>query len=470
MSRVLHWFRSDLRTHDNLALAAAQATGSVVGLYIATPLQWRKHNDAPIKQDYWRRNLHKLEDELRALGIPLVCVEVRKYADIPALLARLMTLWQIGALHCNREYACNEAVRDERVREVCRELGVAMHVHDDHVLMAPERVLNKSGEPFKVFTPFARTLRALLEQQGMPRVARLRAQDMPALAHTSDRRALHELGWGAIDPRWERLWPAGSEAAQRQLDAFCEMRIGDYKSERNQPSVDGTSRLSPALAAGVISVRECWRRATHWYDNDSALAWQNELLWRDFYKGVMTHFPRVCKGYPWRSDVGHVPWRHAEEEFAAWCEGRTGIPIIDAAMRQLLHTGWMHNRLRMLAATFLAKHLLIDWRWGERWFMQQLIDGDFAANNGGWQWCASTGTDAAPYFRVFNPVMQSKRFDPDGRFIRHWLPELAHLDDREIHAPKKQRPADYPPAIVDLAFGRERALNAFKKGDRPLFD
>ncbi|HEY0962274.1 MAG TPA: FAD-binding domain-containing protein, partial [Pseudomonadales bacterium] len=344
-------------------------------------------------------------------------------------------------------------------------LGVPMHVHDDDVLVAPERVMNRSGEPFKVFTPFARTLRAMLPPHGIAQAPELRRQDSQQVARAPEQRALHELNWGEIDSRWESLWPAGGPAALNQLDGFCEKRIDNYKIERDRPAIDGTSRLSPALAAGVLSVRECWNRATQWHEGDSALAWQNELLWRDFYKGVMTHYPRVCKGYPWRGDVGYVPWRHDETEFAAWCEGRTGIPIIDAAMRQLLHTGWMHNRLRMLAATFLSKHLLIDWRWGERWFMQHLVDGDFASNNGGWQWCASTGTDAAPYFRVFNPVTQSKRFDAEGRFIRTWLPELAGLDDREIHEPKTQRPAGYPPAIIDLGYGRERALNAFRSRD-----
>lgn len=462
MSLALHWFRSDLRLHDNLALSAAQRAGTVVALYIATPQQWRSHDDAPIKQDYWRRNLHALEAELAALGIPLVCAEVPSYAGIPALLARLLPLWKVGALHCNREYACNEAARDAAVLAVCRELGVAMQVHDDHVLAAPERVLNKSGEPFKVFTPFARTLRALL-QHGLPEAQRLRRQQAPTLQPFAEQRALHELGWAGSAAHWERLWPAGEKAALKLLDAFCKTRVAGYRLQRDLPAVNGTSKLSPALAAGVLSVRECWRRATQWDGGDGALTWQNELLWRDFYKGVMTHFPHVCRKRAWRSDVGHVPWRHDREEFTAWCEARTGIPLIDAAMRQLQHTGWMHNRLRMLTATFLSKHLLIDWRWGERWFMQHLVDGDFAANNGGWQWCASTGTDAAPYFRVFNPVTQSKRFDPEGAFIRQWLPELAALDSAAIHAPGLLRPAGYPPPLVDLGFGRERALNAFKR-------
>ena len=461
MSLVVHWFRSDLRVHDNLALAAAQAAGTVAALYIATPRQWRKHDDAPVKQDYWRRNLHVLEAALRELGIPLLFMEVPSYAEVPALFARLLPLWKVSELHCNREYACNEEARDASVLQVCRELGITMRVQDDHVLVAPERVMNKSGEPFKVFTPYARTVREML-QHGLPQAQKLRKQELPELPRLPPQRDLRELSWAAIESNWERLWPAGEGAALKQLDAFCKGRIADYKAQRDLPAVDGTSRLSPALAAGVVSVRECWRRATRWRDGADALTWQNELLWRDFYKCVMTHFPHVGKKRAWRSDVGHVPWRHDKREFKAWCEGRTGIPIVDAAMRQLLQTGWMHNRLRMLAATFLAKHLLIDWRWGEQWFMQNLVDGDFASNNGGWQWCASTGTDAAPYFRVFNPVTQSKRFDPEGAFIRRWVPELAALDNKEIHEPETKRPADYPPALVDLAFGRERALNAFR--------
>jgi deoxyribodipyrimidine photo-lyase len=313
VSITLHWFRSDLRLHDNLALSAAQAAGPVVALYIATPQQWRTHDDALVKQDYWRRNLHVLETELRERGVPLL------YVEVPS-----------------------------------------------------------------------------------------------------------------------------------------------YREQRDVPSVDGTSRLSPALAAGALSIRECWRRAP-WQESEGALVWQNELLWRDFYKYVMWHYPHVCKKLAWRGDVGHVPWRHDDKEFRQWCDGRTGIPIIDAAMRQLQHSGWMHNRLRMLTAMFLTKHLLIDWRWGERWFMQHLIDGDFAANNGGWQWSASTGTDAAPYFRVFNPVTQSRRFDPDGTFIRKYVPELAGLDNAAIHDPGLLRPDDYPAPIIDLAFGRERALTAFRK-------
>jgi deoxyribodipyrimidine photo-lyase len=461
VSLALHWFRTDLRVHDNLALSAAQAAGPVAALYIATPRQWRAHDDAPVKQDYWRRNLQVLEAELRALGIPLLYFEVPLYRDIPVLFARLLPALQVGALHCNRELPVNEQLRDTAVQTVCTELGVRMTLHDDRMLVAPERVLNKSGEPFKVFTPYARAMREVV-QQGTPPLAAMQGQQEPVFARLPERRELRELSWPALEPTWERYWPAGESVLRKQLDTFCEDRIDAYRTQRDIPSVNGTSRLSPALAAGVLSVRECWRRSMQQHDGEGALTWQNELLWRDFYQYIVWHYPRVCKKLPWKQDVAYVPWRHDEKEFALWCEGRTGIPIVDAALRQLQQTGWMHNRLRMLAAMFLTKHLLIDWRWGERWFMQNLVDGDLAANNGGWQWSASTGTDAAPYFRIFNPVTQSRRFDPDGTFIRQYLPELAHLDKDSIHDPGLLRPASYPAPMIDLAFGRERALNAFK--------
>ncbi|MEY4640146.1 MAG: hypothetical protein RLZZ227_140 [Pseudomonadota bacterium] len=463
MSLALHWFRSDFRIHDNTALSAAQAEGPVVALYIATPQQWRAHDDAPVKQDYWRRSLHVLESGLRELGIPLLYMEVPSYTEVPALFARLLGAWRVTALHCNREYPLNEHLRDDAVHAVCRELGVPMKRHDDQVLVAPERVLNQSGAPFKVFTPYARAMREILKQ-GVPRAAALRLQQAPDLIRQPEQRDLRELSWGAVEPRWEPLWPAGETVALKQLAAFCRAPIGGYREQRDIPSVDGTSRLSPALATGAVSIRECWRRAPS-EDNDGAFVWQNELLWRDFYKYIMWHYPHVSRKQAWRQDLGHVPWRHDVEDFALWCEGRTGIPIVDAAMRQLQHTGWMHNRLRMLTAMFLTKQLLIDWRWGERWFMQHLVDGDFAANNGGWQWSASTGTDAAPYFRIFNPVTQSRRFDAEGSFIRQYVPELAGLDKAAIHDPGLLRPDAYPAPMVDLAFGRERALNAFKKRD-----
>jgi deoxyribodipyrimidine photo-lyase len=460
---ALHWFRTDLRCEDNTGLRAAQQSGKpVVGLYIATPAQWDNHDDAPIKRDFWHRNLLVLEDALQKLGIPLVCAEVDSYRDIPPLLALLLPALAASELHANREYPLNERQRDEAVASLCGKLGTGFHRHDDAVLVPPTSLLNKSRQPFKMFTPYARSMRERLQAADMRQYS-MRRQQAPELPIFPQQKPVAALDFAVSKTQWAALWPAGEQHAKRQLQHFCQEKIASYRRDRDFPALQGTSEMSPYLAAGVVSVRQCWRAAGVFAEGDGVLAWQNELLWRDFYRYVMWHFPRVSKHQPWRDDVDHVPWRHDEDQFRAWCEGRTGIPIVDAAMRQLLQAGWMHNRLRMLTATFLSKHLLIDWRWGERWFMQHLVDGDFPANNGGWQWSASTGTDAVPYFRVFNPVTQSRRFDAAGNFIRRFVPELAALDDATIHDPGMLRPASYPPPMVELAFGRERALQSFKK-------
>lgn len=458
----LHWFRSDLRLDDNRSLTAAAASGELLCLYIATPAQWRLHDDAAIKLDFWRRNLQLLEERLRSQGIPLLYAQVDSYADIPALLQALLPRLKVGALHCNAEYPLNERRRDEAVAGALQARGIAMQVHDDQGLLAPGTVLNKSGQPFKVFTPFARTLRERLQPGEVPCCAAPGRQAQPETQKLAALCSLDDLAWPEPGQGWAQLWPAGEEHAWLLLRDFLATRVDAYKQQRDLPGIDGTSKLSPQLTAGVLSLRQCWQATLETEPGPGVVAWQNELLWRDFYKYVMFHFPHVCRGWNWREGLQHIPWRHDAEEFAQWREGRTGIPIVDAAMRQLLATGWMHNRLRMITAMFLTKHLLIDWRWGERWFMQHLVDGDYSANNGGWQWSASTGTDAAPYFRIFNPVTQSRRFDARGAFLRHWLPELRDLDDAAIHEPGLLCPDDYPPPMIDLGFGRERALNAFK--------
>ncbi len=269
------------------------------------------------------------------------------------------------------------------------------------------------------------------------------------------------------------LWPAGEAEALRRLELFTVERMKQYKAQRDLPGINGTSTLSPYLAIGAISARTCLAAAARANGgkldsgDEGAMTWISELVWREFYKQVLVAFPRVCMNRAFKPGTERLAWRDDDDDFAAWCEGRTGYPIVDAAMRCLVKTGWMHNRLRMITAMFLTKDLLLDWRKGERFFMQQLIDGDLSQNNGGWQWSASTGTDAAPYFRIFNPFSQSAKFDADGAFIRQWVPELRDVVGEDIHNPGElpgllRLKLDYPSPIVDHDEARERALAAFK--------
>ncbi|MGK3623911.1 cryptochrome/photolyase family protein, partial [Acinetobacter sp. A11] len=275
----------------------------------------------------------------------------------------------------------------------------------------------------------------------------------------------------SVSKEQQDLWPAGENFALEQLDVFIKDHLSDYKLERDFPNVRGTSQLSPYLNIGILSIRQCLQalfRAEHsnfHLTNEGQQTWLDELLWREFYQHILFDFPHVSTHIPFKKDTQKIKWNHNPEHLTAWQTGQTGIPIIDAGMRQLLKTGWMHNRVRMITAMFLCKNLLIDWRVGEQWFMEHLIDGDLAANNGGWQWCASTGTDAVPYFRIFNPIAQSKKFDPNGDYIRQWVEELGHLDNKAIHEPystKTNIQLNYPKPIVDLKGTRLKAIETFK--------
>jgi deoxyribodipyrimidine photo-lyase len=465
MSYQLCWLRADLRMQDNSALIQAIETGPTVVIYIATPEQWQWHDDAPIKIDFWRRNLQVLEQELQAQGIPLICFQVPAYQQIPALITKIIKAWAIQDLHYNIEYPLNESQRDAAVAKVCQQMQVSVHAYEDQCLLPPDLVLTQEGKPFKVFTPYANKCREYLQTSAPVSSYGLSwsssKQKLKTLQSLPEQRSLAALDWPVPQKSWQSLWPAGEEAAQGRLANFVKEKIADYQERRDFPAQEGTSTLSPYLAAGLISVRQCWEQAQGAGANASVRSWCNELLWRDFYKYVMHHYPHVCRHEAWNPNYAAIPWRQDEADFKRWCQGETGFPLIDAAMKQLLETGWMHNRLRMLVAMFLSKNLLLDWRWGERWFMQHLVDGDFAANNGGWQWSASTGTDAAPYFRIFNPVRQSERFDPQGEFIRHYIPALKAESSKTIHDPEKLK-SDYPEPMVDLKFSRDRALSTFR--------
>ncbi|MBX9737495.1 MAG: deoxyribodipyrimidine photo-lyase [Phycisphaerales bacterium] len=475
---ILHWFRVDLRTHDNTALLAAsrESKGRVVGLYVISPSDWNRHDEAPVKIRFILRGLRELSNELAKLNIPLLIRTAPSMSDVPVVVAQVAE--QVGAslVYANRQYELNEVARDESVSyelDCGAKYFVTFH---DQTVIPPAELRTGEDSAYTVFSPYKRRwLTALAERRGVVVGDQPPKQERIVMATTPpDEPPTEVAGFKSEVP--DDLWPAGEREAERRLNDFVHARMRSYKERRDLPAVDGTSALSPYLACGFISARQCLARAMRANQNVAsggdigADTWISELIWREFYKSVLVNFPRVCMGRAFKPETEQIVWSDREDHFEAWTQGRTGIPIVDAAMRALLATGWMHNRLRMIAAMYLTKDLFIDWRKGERWFMQHLIDGDLSQNNGGWQWSASTGTDAAPYFRIFNPVLQSQKFDPDGAFIRRWVPELRDVEGDGIHDPSElpmllRMRLDYHQPLVDRTSVKDRVLAAFKRSE-----
>ncbi|MDR5899030.1 deoxyribodipyrimidine photo-lyase [Halomonas vilamensis] len=466
MARQLVWFRSDLRIVDNTALAAAAAKGSVVAVFLRSVTQWQAHDHGANKLDFYARGVAALKEALEGLNIPLLHRDIDTFDNAPHALLEIARDHQVAALHMNYEYPLNEQHRDRAVFNAFHRAGIDIHGYHDAVAFAPGTLLTGKGDYYGVFTPFAKAWHKNVQ----PEQLTLRDTPSPQTPLDIDSDPLPALPALDDTPVECRQWPAGEHAAADHLERFLRFRGRYYHDQRDFPAVRGTSGLSPYLALGMISYRQCLQAVMsenggHLADGDAGLtAWVSELIWREFYHHVTVGFPKVCRHQPFQDHTRALAWRDDDANFHAWCEGRTGYPLVDAAMRQLVATGWMHNRLRMVTAMFLSKHLLIDWRRGEAFFMRHLIDGEFCANNGGWQWAASTGTDAAPYFRIFNPTTQSTRFDPTGDFIAHWLPELAELPAKARHAPPADllTRLDYPAPIVEHKVARQRALEAFK--------
>lgn len=472
--RHLVWFRRDLRVRDNTALheACRAADGGVVGAFVICPEEWRNHDDAPIKIDFWMRNLRELSAALARLNIPLVIAEAQRTNQIAPRLLAIAKSARCDALYYNHEYEVNESRRDEAVARHLGAAGIRALGFHDHVVFDPASIRTGQSAFYTVFTPFKRAFIARIQREGFRILAAPKKQPEIEVkpSPVPDQVAGFEP---SVDTT---LWPAGEREAHRRLSLFCEERIRAYKEQRDMPALEGTSRLSPYLNSGAISPRQCLSAAREANGDrlDDArpgapgpAQWISEIIWREFYQHVLVGFPRVSMGRAFKPATDRITWNQNPDHFARWCEGRTGVPIVDAAMRQLLATGWMHNRLRMIAAMYLTKDLFLDWRLGERHFMHRLIDGDLGSNNGGWQWSASTGTDAAPYFRIFNPYSQSKKCDPDGAFIRRWVPELAGIEGDAIHEPGTLPPLarsrlNYPEQIVDHARARARVMEAFQ--------
>lgn len=476
--RPLVWFRNDLRVADNTALASAcaRADAGVVAVFLVARKQWEQHDWGSPKIDFILRNVAALSDALMKLHIPLHLIECDTFSAAPKTIAKLAKNQQCDAVFFNREYEVNELARDAAATALCTKEGLEVATFDDQTVLPPDELRTGAGQFYRVFTPFknawidAVTQRLPVQVWAVPKSVRsdvkLSSAGSPTLTLPLPKRE------GSADEKIAKLWPAGEAEAQRRLKSFIAKAIVRYKDDRDFPAVDGTSTLSPYLSAGVISPRQCLVAAMA--ANEGRIdtgergitTWISELIWREFYRHVIVGFPRVCRYQPFKAETKRIAWREDDAGFTAWCEGNTGVPIVDAAMRQLNATGWMHNRLRMVSAMFLTKDLFIDWHRGERYFMQKLVDADLAQNNGGWQWSASTGTDAAPYFRIFNPISQSRKFDPQGVFIRQYCPELRELDDDMIHDPSEIPPLvrghlDYPGPIVDHSAARARVMEAF---------
>ncbi|WP_297370504.1 deoxyribodipyrimidine photo-lyase [Acidocella sp.] len=456
----LMWFRGDLRLTDNPALHAVCAAGGPVALLYVLDER------AGAASRWWlHHSLSALAQDIESLGGHLILRQGDPLTIIPALATEIGA----GAVHVARAFEPAHRALDRALDTALKSRGIALHRHHSLSLFPPERIVTKAGTPYGVFTPFSKAcLAAGVPEEVCPRPARI--QGVPA---PSDDLA----SWALLPthPDWagglRAAWQPGEAGARHNLAAFLAGPIQAYSTARDLPGHPGTSKLSPHIHFGEISPRQLWHSAASQGESKGGATYLKELLWREFSLHLLWQHPNI-RTCPIRPEFERFPWHADTATLRAWQRGRTGVPIVDAGMRQLWQTGWMHNRVRMICASYLVKHLLIPWQSGEAWFWDTLVDADEAANGASWQWVAGCGADAAPYFRIFNPVLQGQKFDPEGTYIRRFVPELAKLPAACVHAPWLAPPAllaaagvrlgtTYPRPLADLAEGRARALAAF---------
>ncbi len=462
MSVAIHWFRRDLRLADNTALNAALATSDqIVPVYVVS--RWKGRHDwtGPARQEFLCGALGSLARDLRAKGGRLLI----RSGEADAALEQLVRESGAVAIHFNRDPDPFGRAMETRIEKMAMRLGIRVHSHKDIALHERDEVQTGTRKPFRVFTPYSKAWMKLEKPApgGTPgRVCtpeNLASLELPTLAT-----------WGLKKSASIILEP-GEPAARRRLEQFLDGPIFIYLERRDFPGVAGTSRLSQDLRFGLLSIREIHARCMERLQSASMerrrniLGFLNELIWREFYMQVLWHFPQVLE-HEFQEKFRGLVWHGNDAAFSRWCAGRTGFPIVDAGMREMLATGFMHNRVRMIVAMFLVKDLHLSWKAGEQWFMQNLVDGEIASNNGGWQWSAGTGTDAAPYFRIQNPWTQAKRFDPEGAYIKRWIPELRDLAPAGLFkppAPGLSLGRDYPAPMVDHARERDVTLALYRR-------
>ena len=474
----LVWFRRDLRTEDHAALhAALHSCEQVHCVFVFDRAILDALPRADRRVEFIRESLVELDERLRVLsghaGAGLIVVHGFAADLIPALASELTA----EAVFFAHDYEPQALVRDAAVGDALKRCGAAVRTVKDHVIFERREVLTQTGKPYGVFTPYKNAWLAKLSNTPPPQGVdpkRFAALAPRPAAYALAVASLETLGFVSSNLKQLRI-PTGMSGAQQLLDDFWG-RMDDYDAARNFPAIKGPSYWGVHLRFGTVSIRHLVSLALqrHLAGSVGASTWLSELAWRDFYFQILANFPQVAHG-AFKPEYNHIAWEQgprAHALFEAWCNGATGYPLVDAAMVQLNQTGYMHNRLRMVAGSFLVKHLGLDWRWGERYFAEKLNDFDLSANNGGWQWVSSSGCDAQPYFRIFNPVAQSEKFDAQGKFIKRYLPQLAALDAKTIHAPWLAKPEvlsaaglllgrDYPEPIVDHAAARAQTLQRY---------
>ncbi|KAL5359242.1 DNA photolyase, FAD-binding/Cryptochrome [Aspergillus floccosus] len=489
---VVHWFKSDLRLHDNRALhKAAQVAREnklpLIGMYIMSPEDLTAHLSSPARVDLTLRTLAQLKKDLNESDIPLYMETQERRKAIPARIVELCQKWGANHLFANLEYEVDELRREARLIRLCAKNGIKFDAVHDTCVVPPGALSSQQGKQYAVYSPWYRAWVAFLKENpdylevseepgANPGDARKHFAELfdsevpkpPANKQLSDSQKDH----------LRTLYPAGEHEALSRLETFLKEKAVDYDEDRNFMAGQHTSVLSPYFASGSLSARTAVVQARKANKNlldrnePGYMSWISEVAWRDFYKHVLVHWPFICMNKCFKPEFTDLEWEYDEAKFQAWCEGRTGVPVVDAAMRQLNHDAWMHNRARMIVSSYLSKDLLIDWRRGERYFMEHLIDGDFASNHGGWGFGSSTGVDPQPYFRIFNPLRQSERFDAEGEYIRHWVPELRGIEGAAIHDPYGRGAGDkagrqgYPQALVDHSQSRNRALERYKRASQ----
>ena len=461
---VLHWFRRDLRVSDNTSLLAASKSGlKVIPLYVLS--DWKKEHSwtGPGRQQFLCECLESLSKNIQQLGGQLII----RQGDPVAIITELIEQGSISALHFNRDPDPHGKKQEERLSIICRKNGIELHEHDDIALHTTPETNKDDGSAYRVYTPYCNRWLKLDKRAPKPKP---KSFQTPTQIPSDPLPSLET--WQLNLPSHLDLLPGSEAAARKRLKDAIANRLPTYAQNRDHPAVPATSRLSQDLRWGTLSIRKAYAEANKAFEaardpkiRDSYHTFIKELAWRDFYLHLLDAFPDSLQ-HEFRADYRGLPWEEPDEKFEAWKEGQTGFPIVDAGMRELKSTGFMHNRVRMIVAMFLTKDLHLDWRLGEQHFAQHLLDGEIASNNGGWQWSAGTGADAAPYFRIQNPWTQSKRFDAQGEYLKKWIPELEKVAPKALHqAPDltSGHNKSYPQPIVDHATERNKTLAIFKK-------